>query len=88
MITWLTLQVTSWKFIARWLGISETDVSRIETDNPKDDREQCYQMFLKWKAIDPKNYTYTVLGDALRRESQELYQEFVNEVQKSDLSPP
>ena len=38
-------------------------------------------MFLRWKATDPKNYTYIVLGDTLRKESQELYDEFVEEVE-------
>ena len=78
---WLTQQVTNWKFIARWLGLAENEVSRIETDHPKEDREQCYQMFVRWKELHPKNYTYAVLGSALGKESQELYEKFVEEVQ-------
>ena len=79
---WLTLRVTNWKFLARWLGLQESDVSRIEIDNPNNDREQCYQMFLRWKAVDPENYTYPVLGEALRKESQELYNDYVKEVHR------
>ena len=79
---WLTLRVTRWKFIARWLGLAENEVSRIETDHSKDDREQCYQMFVRWRTLDPKNYTYFFLGEALKRESQELYEEFVKEVER------
>ena len=73
--------MTNWKFIARWLGLAENEVSQIETDHPKEHREQCYQMFVRWKELDPKNYTYAVLGSALGKESQELYEKFVEEVQ-------
>ena len=78
---WLTQKVTNWKFLGRWLGLPENVLSRIEADNPKADREQCYQMFLRWKESDPENYTYPVLGDALQNESQELYNEFVEKVE-------
>ena len=77
---WLTQRVANWKFLGRWLGLPENVLSRIITDNQKSDREQCYQMFLRWKESDPENYTYPVLGDALRKESPELYYEFVKEV--------
>ena len=78
---WLTQKVTNWKFLGRWLGLPENDLLRIEADN-QINREQCYQMFLRWKESDPENYTYPVLGDALQRESQELYNEFVDEVRQ------
>ena len=77
---WLTQRVTNWKFLGRWLGLPENVLLRIEADNPISYHEQCYQMFLEWKESDPENYTYPVLGDALQRESQELYYEFVDEV--------
>ena len=79
---WLTQNVTNWKFLARWLGLQEADVARIETDNPNNNREQCYQMFLRLRAVDPENYTYPVLGEALRKESQELYSDYVKEVHR------
>jgi hypothetical protein len=82
VIMWLTQRVTNWKFLGRWLGLPENVLSRIITDNQKSDREQCYQMFLRWKESDPENYTYPVLGDALQRESQVLYNEFVDEVRQ------
>ena len=86
VITWLTQKVSHWKFIARWLGLSETEVSRIISDNPNEDREQCYQMFVRWKAVSPESYTYPVLGEALRRESQELFNEFVKEVYRVETN--
>ena len=33
-------------------------------------------------SIDPENYTYPVLGEALRKESQELYNDYVKEVHR------
>ena len=78
---WLTQRVTNWKFLGRWLGLKENDLLRIEADN-QINREQCYQMFLRWKESDPENYTYPVLGDALQNENQELYNEFVDEVHR------
>ena len=41
-------------------------------------------MFLKWRSVDPDNYTYPVLGEALRRESMELFNEFVKEVHRAE----
>ena len=82
VVLWLVKKVTDWKFLARWLGLEEHDISRIEADYQRSDRERCYQMFLKFKSIDPQSYTYPVLGEALRRESQELFNEFVKEVHR------
>ena len=41
-------------------------------------------MFLKWKSVNPENSTYSVLGEALRRESQELFNAFMKEVHGMD----
>ena len=79
---WLTQKVIHWKFIARWLGLQESDVVRIVTDHPQDDREQCYQMFMRWRCMDPENFTYHVLGEALRRVSQKLFNDYVEEVHR------
>ena len=81
---WLADEVTKWKFIGRRLGLEETVLTRIESQDPKDVREQCYQMFQQWKSADPKNFTYIVLGDALRKESLELFNDYVEKV--SELS--
>jgi hypothetical protein len=81
VILWLNQRVINWKFIARWLGLSESEVSRIETDH-QGDREQCFKMFMRWKETDPGNYTYLVLGEALKKESQELFNEYVKEVHR------
>ena len=59
-------------------------MSRIVSDNPQDDREQCYQMFMKWRSVDPENFTYPVLGEALRRESQKLFNDYVEEVHRAE----
>ena len=82
VILWLVKKVTDWKFLARRLLLQEADISRIELDHPRSDREQCYQMFLKWKSVDPENYVYSVLGAALREESQELFNSYVKEVHR------
>ena len=79
---WLTQRVTNWKFLARWLNLPENEVSRIGADNQGSNREQCYQMFLRWRATDPDNYTYPVLGYALQKESQELFNDYVKEVHR------
>ena len=84
VILWLVDKVTKWKFIGRRLGLEENVLSRIESQNPKDIREQCYQMFQHWKSVDPMNFTYNVLGDALRKESMKLFNEYVEKV--SELS--
>jgi hypothetical protein len=86
VMLWLAKKVMAWKFLARWLGLQENEISRIEADHPRSDREQCYQMFLRWKAVDPGNYTYPVLGDVLRKESQELYNEYVKEIHRVESS--
>ena len=36
--------------------------------------------------MSPESYTYPVLGEALRRESQELYSEFVKEVYRVETN--
>ena len=61
-------------------------MSRIISDNPNEDREQCYQMFVRWRAVSPESYTYPVLGEALKRESQELLNEFVKEVYRVETN--
>ena len=83
VIMWLTQRVTNWKFIARWLELGDIEVKRIETDYKGEEyREQCYQMFMKWKASDPDNYNYVVLGEALKKENPELYNEYLKEVER------
>ena len=64
--------------------MEENDVTRIEADNSKCVREQCFQMFQRWKAVDPENYTYPVLGDALLKEDAGIHKEFVEEVQREE----
>ena len=54
-------------------------------NHPKDYREQCYRMFVRWRTLEPNNYTYIFLGEALERESQNLIEEFVKEVERKLL---
>lgn len=84
VLTWLTKEIKRWKFVARWLGLSESTITTIISDHPNESREQCYQMFMQWKSEYPESFTYPVLGEALRRESLELFQKFVKEVQTFD----
>ena len=70
----------NWKFLARRLDLAEADISTIEKDNPYDSQEQCYKMFMKWKSLYPENYSYQVLGNALREEDPGLFEEFVKKV--------
>ena len=37
---------------------------------------------MKWKASDPDNYNYVVLGEALKKENPELYNEYLKEVER------
>ena len=85
VILWLAQKMTSWKFVARWLQIDENEISRIEAENPKRVREQCYQMFLYWKEADPQNYTYPILGAVLQQVSLGLHAEFVEEVHRVEV---
>ena len=84
ILLWLARRVTHWKFLARWLNLSEIEIRRIECDNPLDIREQCYQMLIRCRVIDPQNFTYPVLGDALQKAiiSTELFDDYVKEVHR------
>ena len=79
--------MTNWRFLARWLGLEENEVQRILEEHPNSVREQCYQMLLRWREMDPQNYNYHVLGDALLRENIELYAKFVDEVHRQESAP-
>ena len=41
-------------------------------------------MFMKWKSVDPENFTYPVLGEALRKESLKLFNDYVEEVHRAE----
>ena len=82
VLLWLVRKVGDWKFLARWLGLQESDITQVEMDNPRSGREQCYQMLLKWKSVAPESYSYPVLGEALRQESLELFNAYVKEVHR------
>ena len=84
---WLTKEVKEWKFIARLLGLEDNEISRIVCDHPQDTREQCYQMFVLWKSRFPENYTYSVLGNALKKENKEIYCKYENEVFQVENDP-
>ena len=61
-------------------------MSGIISDNLNEDREQCYQVFVRLRAVSPESYTCPVLGEALRRESQEVFNEFVKEVYRVETN--
>ena len=82
VLLWLVNKVSDWKFLARWLGLQESDITQIEIDNPRSGREQSYQMLLKWKSAAPERYSYPVLGEALIQENKELFNAYVKEVHR------
>lgn len=86
ILLWIAEKVTKWKFIGRRLGLEEAALFRIETENPKDIREQCYQMFQHWKSVDPENFTYITLGEALQKESTKLFNEYVKMVPELSMN--
>ena len=68
-----------WKFLGRRLGLEETELQRIEYENPRDLSEQCYQTLVKWKDSRRREETnYEVLFAAVKSaESERLRNEFV-----------
>ena len=87
MILWLANKVSSWKFLARWLGLEERDIRRILAEHPDSVREQCYQMFLYWERANPELNSYTELGEALVKdvENRELYPRFAQKVEDHEF---
>ena len=56
----------SWKFLARALNFTETDIALIETGNPFDLMEQIFQVFHTWKRREGRDATTARLLSALK----------------------
>ena len=56
----------SWKFVARELGFSKTDIDALEHDNPYLLKEQIYQMFDQWKRREGNGATSDKLLAAIK----------------------
>lgn len=56
-----------WKFIGRLMGVSESHISRVESDNPQHIREQSHQMLLAWQTHSDPRATYGTLFKAIHR---------------------
>ena len=65
-ILWLSERIIEWKFVGRYLGLEESDLSRIEQDNAGKMGEQCYQMLHRWQQTTPRA-TYSTMLEALER---------------------
>ena len=55
----------SWKFLARELGFSETDIAALEHDNPFKLKEQIHQMFIQWRRREGNGATTDKILSAL-----------------------
>ena len=63
----------TWKFLARELGFSQTDIDAIEYKDRRNLREQIYQMFYEWKKREGQNDTADGLLSAIKEaELEEL----------------
>ena len=72
----LSNELSSWKFTARALGLSESEIDRIHLDNQSETREQCYKMLQHWKQQLGRAATYKTLGLALYNEAKSVYPKY------------
>lgn len=80
MYLWLEGRLQSWKFVARHLGLGESDLERIGYDY-RGMSEQCFQMLLRWQQTfaGTPQCSYRRLGQVLRdsERNSHLYREYV-----------
>ena len=81
--------IVEWKFLGRYLGMSEADLTRIELENQRNIAEQTYQMLETWsRQAEPENFNYQILCEKLMESemNQDLCDKFVayiNEIEQS-----
>ena len=77
---WLSRMIVEWKFLGRYLGLSEAELTRIELENPRSIGEQTYQMLETWsRQTEPENFHYQILCEKLMESemNKELCDKFV-----------
>ena len=82
---WLSGEILSWKFIARHLGLQESDIERITSDH-NGILEQRFQMFRTWEQQGFDDCSYQRLGEVLMNseKNRHLYEEYVRKVNENE----
>ena len=57
----------SWRFVARFLGFSEDDITTVEKESPHKCEEQSFQMLRKWQMKHGDRATYNCIFTAVKR---------------------
>jgi hypothetical protein len=84
-LLWLSQNITEWKFMGRYLGLSEYEITRIRQEQPHDISEQVIQMLFTWKKLNkPGEITYQKLLDALdfAEKCSNLHNDFIRFVKE------
>ena len=82
VLLWLSNHLVKWRFFARYLGVEDHIIDRIEAENHGDIREQCYQMLSTSKQQNPDSFTCRNIGLALLESAKNrtLFGEYCNHV--------
>ena len=82
VLLWLSNHLVKWRFFARYLGVEDHIIDRIEAENQGDIREQCYQMLSTSKQQNPDSFTCRNIGLALleSENNRKLLGEYCNQV--------
>ena len=64
----VTVAISSWRFLGRRLGVSESDIEAIDKNHVSDLNEKFYKMMLKWESSRGERATKEELVRALREE--------------------
>ena len=84
---WLSNEILQWKFIARRLGLQDSDIAIIESDHRLGGlKEHRLQMFLAWEKRFYQDCNYQRLGEVLMEsdKNRHLYSEFVRRVKENE----
>ena len=57
----------NWKSLARYLGISDTDIDAITTKHSRELKEQCREALIMWKCSQQEKATRKALISALEQ---------------------
>ncbi len=83
---WLSGEILSWKFVARNLGLNESDIETIQTDHHGVE-EQRYQMFQVWERRNFQDCNYQKLGKVLfeSEKNRKLYPQYVERIKTIEI---